>query len=143
MGDQSKTGRRQFLKGAAGVAGAAVAFPYVVPSSALGFDGTLAPSNRVTMGFIGVGGMGQGHLRPFIYQLGVQVVAVCDPNRWRREQAQHIVNGEYDKQVCTGYNDFRELLARRDIDAICIASLDSWHVLHALAAVRAGEERLC
>ena len=65
---------------------------------------------------------------------------MCDPNRWRREQAQHIVNGEYSKQVCAAYNDFRELVARPDIDAVCIASLDSWHVLHALAAVRAGKD---
>jgi predicted dehydrogenase len=84
--------------------------------------------------------MGQGQLRPFINQPDVQVVAVCDPNRWRREQAQHIVNGEYSKQVCAAYNDFRELVARPDIDAVCIASLDSWHVLHALAAVRAGKD---
>lgn len=140
MSDESKTGRRQFLKRTAGVAAASMAFPYIVPGSALGLDGGLAPSDRVTMGFIGVGLMGQNQLRPFIYQPGVQVVAVCDPNRWRREQAQHIVNGEYDKQVCAGYGDFRELVARRDIDAVCIASLDSWHVLHALAAVRAGKD---
>jgi predicted dehydrogenase len=140
MSDKSKTGRRQFLKRAAGVVGVSVAFPYIVPSSALGLDGAVAPSNRVTLGFIGVGNMGQNQLRPFIYQSDVQVVAVCDPNRWRREQAQHIVNGEYDKQVCAAYVDFRELVARRDIDAVCIASLDSWHVLHALAAVRAGKD---
>ena len=140
MRNEKGMNRRQFVEKAVGVAGASLAFPYIVPSSALGANGAVAPSNRVTMGFIGVGGMGQAHLRPFIYQPDVQVVAVCDPNRWRREQAQHIVNGEYNKQVCTAYNDFRELVARRDIDAICIASLDSWHVLHALAAVRAGKD---
>ncbi|HZP00964.1 MAG TPA: Gfo/Idh/MocA family oxidoreductase [Terriglobia bacterium] len=140
MNARTKTGRRQFLKRAAGVAGASAAFPYIVPSSALGLNGAVAPSDRVTMGFIGVGLMGQAHLRPFIYLPDVQVVAVCDPNRWRREQAQHIVNGEYAKQVCSAYVDFRELVMRRDIDAICIASLDSWHVLHALAAVRAGKD---
>ena len=106
----------------------------------MGREGAVAPSDRVTLGFIGVGNMGQGHLRPFIKQPDVQVVAVCDPNRWRREQAQHIVNGEYSKQVCAAYNDFRELVARPDIDAVCIASLDSWHVLHALAAARAGKD---
>jgi predicted dehydrogenase len=134
------TNRRQFLKRAAGVAGASVAFPYIVPSSALGLNGAVAPSDRVTLGFIGVGNRGQSYLRPFIYQPDVQVVAVCDPNRWRREQAQHIVNGEYNKQVCAAYGDFRVLLARPDIDAVCVNSLDSWHVLHALAAVRAGKD---
>ena len=132
--------RRQFLKRAAGVASASLAFPHIVPSSALGRDGAVAPSDRVTMGFIGVGGMGQEYLRAFIYQPDVQVLAVCDPNRWRREQAQHFVNGQYNKQVCAAHNDFRELVARPDIDAVCIASLDSWHVLHALAAVRAGKD---
>ena len=140
MSDVLKADRRQFLSRAAGLAGASLAFPYIVPASALGQGGAVAPSNRVTLGFIGVGNMGQGHLRPFIYQPDVQVVAVSDPNRWRREQAQHLVNGEYSKQVCAAYNDFRELLARPDIDAVCIASLDSWHVLHAMAAVRAGKD---
>jgi predicted dehydrogenase len=140
MSNKSQTNRRQFMRSAAGVAGASLAFPYIVPSSALGLEGAVAPSDRVTLGFIGVGNMGQGQLRPFINQPDVQVVAVCDPNRWRREQAQHIVNGEYSKQVCAAYNDFRELVARPDIDAVCIASLDSWHVLHALAAVRAGKD---
>jgi predicted dehydrogenase len=140
MSNKSQTNRRQFLTRAAGVAGASLAFPYIVPSSALGLDGAVAPSDRVTLGFIGVGNMGQNHLRPFIYQPDVQVVAVCDPNRWRREQAQHTVNGEYSKQVCAAYNDFRDLVARPDIDAVCIASLDSWHVLHALAAARAGKD---
>src|SRR5271157_2117560 len=139
MSNKSQTNRRQFLRRAAGVAGASLAFPCIVPSSALGLDGAVAPSDRITLGFIGVGTMGQAHLRPFIYQPDVQVVAVCDPNRWRREQAQHIVNGEYDKQVCAAYVDYRELLARPDIDAVLLASLDSWHVLHALAAVRAGK----
>jgi predicted dehydrogenase len=140
MSNKSQTNRRQFLRRAAGVAGASLAFPYIVPSSALGVDGAVAPSDRVTLGFIGVGNMGQDHFRRFIYQPAVQVVAVCDPNRWRREQAQHVVNGEYDKQVCAAYSDFRELVARPDVDAVCIASLDSWHVLHALAAVRAGKD---
>jgi predicted dehydrogenase len=140
MTKKTKTNRREFLEKTIGVAGATMAFPYIVPSSALGLNGAVAPSDRVTMGFIGVGGMGQAHLRPFINLGNVQAVAVCDVNRWRREQAQHTVNGEYGKQVCTAYNDFRELVARPDIDAISIASLDSWHVLHALAAVRAGKD---
>src|ERR1035437_7942769 len=140
MSDKPKTGRCQFLKSAAAVAGASVAFPSIVPSSALGLNGAVPPSDRVTMGFIGVGNMGQEYLRAFINLPDVQVLAVCDPNRWRREQAQHFVNGQYSKQLCAAYVDFRELVARPDIDAVCIASLDCWHVLHALAAVRAGKD---
>ena len=108
MSNELQTNRRHFLRRAAGAAGASLAFPHIVPSSAFGLDGAVAPSDRVALGFIGVGTMGQAHLRPFIYQPDVQVVAVCDPNRWRREQAQHIVNGEYNKQVCAAYNDFRD-----------------------------------
>jgi len=136
----SKPNRREFMQRTAGVVGASAAFPFIVPSRALGRDGAVAPSDRFTVGFIGVGNMGQAHLRHFIYQPEVEVIAVCDPNRWRREQAQHLINGEYNQQVCAAYNDFRELLARKDIDAVCISTLDSWHVLHALAAVRSGKD---
>jgi predicted dehydrogenase len=140
MPHAAKTNRREFMQRTAGVVGASAAFPYIVPSRALGRDGAVPPSDRVTVGSIGVGNMGQAHLRHFIYQPEVQLIAASDPNRWRREQAQHLVNGEYNQQVCAAYNDFRELLARKDIDAVCISTLDSWHVLHALAAVRAGKD---
>ncbi len=140
MSHKTKTNRRQFLTRAAGVAAASATLPSIVPCSALGLNGDVAPSNRITMGFIGVGGMGQDYMKEFTQLPDVQVVAVCDPNRWRREQAQHTVNGWYNKQGCAAYVDFRELVARRDIDAVCIASLDSWHVLHGLAAVRVGKD---
>jgi predicted dehydrogenase len=87
--------------------------------------------------------MGQAQLPTFLSQPDVQGVAVCDPVRWRREEAQHIVNGQYSKQVCAAYNDFRELVARPDIDAVLIASNDHWHVLHGLAAVRGGKDLYC
>ena len=70
MSHESKTDRRRFLKKAAGAAGASMAFPYIVPASALGLNGAVAANDRVTLGFIGVGNMGQDHFRPFIYQAG-------------------------------------------------------------------------
>jgi predicted dehydrogenase len=126
--------RREFLSSASAAA--------IVPASALGRGGAVAPSNRITLGFIGTGNMGQGDMKNFLPSPDAQIVAVCDSIRWRREQAQHLADTAYQKQICKAYRDFRELLARTDIDAVSIATLDSWHVLHALAAVRAGKDIL-
>ena len=120
----------------AGVTG----FPYVIASSALGKGGSVAPSNRIVMGAIGVGPQGRGVMRQFLHERDAQVVAVCDVKRPAREEAQKQVNNYYGKKVCAGYNDFLELLARDDIDAVSIASQDHWHVLHAVEAARAGKD---
>ena len=132
------TSRRRFLKTAA-AAGMAGVLPEIVPSSAMGRAGSVAPSERVVLACIGVGGMGQGDMHNFMACPEVQVVAVCDVKRAMREAAQQAVNAHYAAKVCETYSDFRDLVARDDIDAISIASTDSWHVLHALAAVRAGK----
>ncbi|MHC4253015.1 MAG: Gfo/Idh/MocA family protein, partial [Planctomycetota bacterium] len=138
--------RRDFLKQAA-VAGSAAVFPTVLPSSALGAD---APSNNVTMGFIGVGNQGTGELGGFLRDNRVRVLAVCDPNRespgyWGgrvggRENARKKVNGRYGNNDCAAYEDFRELLARDDIDAVHVATPDHWHALVVTAAARAGKD---
>ncbi len=132
--------RRSFLKRAALAASAGGAFPFVVPARVLGRGGALAPSERTTMGFIGLGTMGSNDMNTFLGLPEVQVVAVCDVKRNVREAAQARVEAQGGKGTCAAYNDFRELVARDDIDAVCIATLDSWHVLHALAAVRAGKD---
>jgi predicted dehydrogenase len=132
--------RRQFLKAAAGTAAGAIAFPYFVPSSALGKAGTIAPSNRVIVGCIGVGGQGTGVMQNFLHQDIARVVAVCDVKANRRQAAKNRVDQHYGNSACTEYHDFRELLARDDIDAVMIASTDHWHVLHSLAAARAGKD---
>jgi predicted dehydrogenase len=128
--------RRQFLKGAA----VAVAAPLIIPASALGGAGRIAPSERIVMGSIGVGNMGFGDMSACMGVPGTQVVAVCDVKRAMRERAKQAVDAHYGNKDCAVYNDFRELLDRGDIDALTIATLDSWHVLHALAAVRAGKD---
>jgi predicted dehydrogenase len=133
-------GRRQFLKKAAGIAAAAATGPWIVPSRALGKDGAIAPGDRIVMGSIGVGGRGQAVMAGFLELPEAQVVAVCDVKRDQRELAHEQVDRHYQKKVCAAYDDFRELLARQDIDAVSIASTDHWHVLHALAAVRAGKD---
>ena len=134
---QRRIHRRGFLRS---IAGAAVAMPWVIPSTALGRGKRPPPSERVVMGFIGVGGRGQGVMGEFLSLPEAQAVAVCDVKRPEREMARSHVDGRYGGKACAEYGDFRDLVARDDIDAVSIASNDHWHVLHALAAVRSGKD---
>jgi len=141
----SKLSRRRFLKTAA-----AVGAPLVIPASALGRGGAVAPSNRIVMGCIGVGIMGTKDMRGFLQCPGTQIVAVCDVDTNRRNSARGIVCEHYAALApsgsfkdCDGYNDFRDLVARDDIDAVLIATPDHWHVLAAMAAARAGKDMYC
>jgi predicted dehydrogenase len=129
--------RRCFLSGAA----AGVAAPYVIGSGALGAAGRPAPSNRVTMGFIGIGGQGTGLLHSFVRS--AQVLAVCDVDARRRQGAKDVVDQAYGDKGCAGYSDFRALLARPDIDTVCIATPDHNHVLPVILAAKAGKDIYC
>ena len=140
MSQNKKLDRRAFLKQATGLALGAAAFPTIIPSSALGKDGAVAPSNRIGIGMIGVGGMGTGDMQALMWSPDAQIVAVCDLKPERRENAARIADEKYGKNSCAKYEHFWEMLARKDIDAVSIASNDHWHVLHALAAVRAGKD---
>jgi predicted dehydrogenase len=139
--------RRDFLKGAAvsvGVPG----FPHAVASSALGKAGTVSPSNRITVGCVGVGGErpgGQGtvDLHEFLGRGEVQVIAVCDVDSNHRERACNIVNEKYASRDCAAYNDFRELIGREDIDAVSLVLPDHWHAIPAVMAARAGKDVFC
>jgi len=139
--------RRRFLKTAAATAVAITAGPTIIPAAALGRNGTIAPSNRVALGHIGVGGQGSGLLRGFLSLAEGQSIALCDPYKVRREQQAQTVDKNYaakhEKESykgCKTYNDFRDLLARDDIDAVVIATPDHWHVPIAMASVRAGKD---
>ena len=135
--------RRAFLR--KGIAGAAAsAFPTIIPCSVLGAN---APSNRITMGCIGVGRMGRGDMRSFMGFKQLQVLAVCDVDANRAEDALALVEKTYAARTpsgswkgCISYGDFREVTARADIDAVMVCTPDHWHVLPALAAVRAGKD---
>ena len=148
--------RRALLRNAAGMATAA-AFPYIVPSSALGKANAPPASERVVMGCIGTGNQGTNDMRDFLRDSRVQVVAVCDVNResagyWDnriggREPARKIVEEHYAAQKesgaykgCAGYEDFRELLARDDIDAVLIALPDHWHSISVIEAAKASKD---
>jgi predicted dehydrogenase len=137
--------RRHFLRNTA----ASVAFPYIIMSSAMGADGQTAPSNRLNIGFIGVGGQGGGHLNN-THRDDMQTIAVCDVDATRMERARKRVNDIYAEKKtsgtykgCDAYRDFRELLAREDIDAVLIASPDHWHALLSIAAMKSGKDVYC
>ncbi len=129
--------RRQFIKN---IFGAAVTAPYFIPAAALGRNGAVAPSNRVTLGCIGVGGMGTGNMNGFLTKPNAQVLAVCDVDTAHRNNARDLVNKAYGNSDCAVYNDFRDVLARRDIDAVMIATPDHWHGIIAVAAARARKD---
>ncbi len=151
--------RRGFLRRGATALSAAVFAPTIIPASALGRGGVKAPSERITMGFIGVGGQGSGHLLggAWTYVPGgysarrdVQVLAVCDAWENRRENATRQVNENYAKlsgqgtyHSCKAYRDFRDVLARGDIDAVLIASPVHWHGVMAVMAAKAGKDIYC
>jgi len=130
------TTRRQFLKTSAIAAGTALVWPTIIPSSVLGAD---APSNRITIGSIGVGNQGASNLKGFMGQPGCQVIAICDVDAGYREEARKIAKIE----PASCYNDFRDLLSRDDIDAVVICTPDHWHVPISIAAVRAGKDVFC
>jgi len=136
----NSTTRRQFLKQTSALAFSAAALPVLAPASALGRAGEAAPNNRIAVGCIGVGPQGQGDMGNFLNQKDAQVVAVCDVMQEHLNQARDRVNQHYKNTDCATYADFRQLLARKDIDAVLIATPDHWHVLTAIAAVRAGKD---
>jgi len=144
--------RRQWLGTALGsAAGAALAGPYVAPASALGAGGKPAPSERITIGMIGVGRQGTlANLKTLISYDDTHIVAVCDVDAWRLENARKMVDDFYAGRSragaakgCGAYRDFRDVLARPDIDAVMISTPDHWHVPMAMAAAQAGKDISC
>jgi len=143
--------RRGFLKGAAAVAIGTAVCPRVIPSRALGLDKVPAPSQRITLGFIGTGDHGiNRNVRGFLNQPDAQVLAVCDVDAARREDAKKIVEQHYADAMakgiykgCGSYNDFREIIGRKDVDAVMVSTPDHWHVIPSIAAVKAGKDVIC
>jgi predicted dehydrogenase len=139
----NRISRRTFIKTAAGAATVA-GFPTIVPSSVLG---QMAPSKQINIGAIGVGRISRGHDLPAIFKVnGVRVVAVCDLAGHRVEQGKKFVNDEYEKKLgkpyngVTGYSNYHELLANKDIDAVVVSTPDHQHALIGCSAVRAGKD---
>src|SRR3954466_10528922 len=136
--------RRQFVKRA----GAAIAVPFILPSHI--WSAEVKPNDRIVLGSIGMGTQGRGLMGGFLGKKETQTVAVCDVDTNRREFSKKTVEEFYAKKAgqesykgCRGYNDFRELLARKDIDAVVIATPDHWHALIGTAAAKAGKDIYC
>jgi predicted dehydrogenase len=141
--------RRNFIKTVAGTAAGVAAFPYVAPSSALGAGGQTPPSERITIGFIACGKQSKHLMRSFLNSPGTQVVAACDVDRLKLARGKDIVekhyaekgNGSY--KGCDIYGDFRDVLARDDIDAVVISTPDHWHAVTVIESCKAGKDIYC
>jgi myo-inositol 2-dehydrogenase / D-chiro-inositol 1-dehydrogenase len=129
--------RRQFVQTGA----IAVAVPALIPARLLGAD---APSNKITVGFIGTGDHGTSwNLRRYLQLRDARVVMVCDVDSTRLDKAKAIVDEQYLNRDCAKTKDFREVIARKDIDAVMISTPDHWHTLISLMALRAGKDVQC
>ena len=136
---QSTVDRRAFLAGSI-AAGAIAAAPYIIPARALGRDGAIAPSEKITLGVIGIGPRCTYDLKAMMGLADVQCVAIADVQASRRDAGKKLVDEKYGNQDCKLYRDFRELLARKDIDAVIIATGDRWHATASMMAAEAGKD---
>ena len=140
--------RRTFVRNSAAVSALAVAAPSIIPSSALGNDDVAAPSNRITLGFIGIGKQASGHLGYLTGRKETQTLAVCDIHKLRRESAHETVVKKYadlerKNATCDAYADYHDVLGRKDIDAVVIGTPDHWHTLLNIEAAKAGKDIYC
>jgi predicted dehydrogenase len=134
--------RRQFVRAVA------AAGPLLLTSRLYSADPP--PSDRINLGFIGVGTQGRGHVGAFLGRADVQVTAVCDVVAERRDKAKQMVEDHYAKQKdrdsyngCQAFNDFRDLLEVKGLDAVVIATPDHWHAIPTVFAARAGKHVYC
>jgi predicted dehydrogenase len=149
MSRSTRISRRTLLKRAAATAGA-FGVPYLIPASALGLQGAVAPSNRIRYGYIGCGNHGVGWNFVQIYRCpDAQIVAVCDVDEGHLRTAKANVDAHYgealgkDYRGCAALSDFRDLINRKDIDVVGIATPDHWHVIPAIMAAKAGKDVIC
>ena len=139
MSVAKKPTRRDFMK----TTGAAFGVPYVITSAALGNSERPAASDRIVMGGIGIGNMGRGDQGAFLGRKDVQYVALSDVREEVRDKSKANIDRHYINGDCKVYNDFRELLARTDIDAVHIATPDHWHAIMVIEACRNGKDVYC
>ena len=128
--------RRQFLQHAA----TALAAPMIVPASALGLNGAVAPSNRIVFANIGIGNRARYVMPSFLAQTDLVFTAVSDCREDRLKSAKEMIDQHYGNADCRMYPDFQELLAQKDIDAVFIATGDRWHTTASIYAARAGKD---
>ena len=136
--EQREVSRRSFVKGL----GIGLAAPLIVPAAALGKDANTAPNERITVAAIGTGNQGRGLIGGVLQQKEAHVIALCDVNKNNLKEAKDTVDKHYGQSTDT-YHDFRELLARKDIDAVIIATPDHWHAIICIQAAKAGKDIYC
>jgi predicted dehydrogenase len=136
MNSKNRATRRQFL----GNSMAAAALPWIVPSHVLGRDGAIAPSEKITLGVIGIGPRCTYDLQAMLALPDVRCVAIADVQASRRDAGKTLVEKHYGNSDCKLYRDFRELLDRKDIDAVLIATGDRWHATASMLAAQAGKD---
>ncbi len=139
MSGTHKGTRREFLKGAAATT-AAASLVSVLPAHALGREGGVAPSEKITLGVIGIGPRCIYDLQAMLQFADVQCVAIAEVQAIRREAGKKLVDEHYGNADCVVYRDFRELLDRADIDTVLIATGDRWHAPASILAAEAGKD---
>jgi predicted dehydrogenase len=136
---KEKINRRRFVGKSLVATAGLITLPTILPAKVFARPGRILPNDKINLAHIGVGEMGSGHVKSFIGQEDVRTVAICDVRKEHRDRAKTVVDTRYGNNDCTTYNDFRELLARKDIDAVVIAVPDHWHVLIGIEAARQGK----
>jgi len=134
--------RRRFLKQAV-QAGVFMGVPYVIPGTALGMNGSVAPSERITLGAIGIGNRGRYVLSCFLREPDLHCVAICDVRADNRQRAKDMIDDANRNKDCKTYIDMREVYARDDIDAVLIATGPNWHATASTMAAKAGKDVYC
>ena len=135
-----KETRRNFIKKIAQAGAMAIGFPAIIPSSVLGRNGKIAPSNRIMVGCIGVGWQGTSNMEGFLREPDARVIAVCDVDDNHLTEAKNIIDKQYGNSDCTTFHNFRDLLARKDIDVVSLGLPDHWHAIPAIEAAQAGKD---
>jgi predicted dehydrogenase len=132
----SKVSRRRFLS----LTGVVLALPTIIPGRVLGRQDAPAPSQRITLGLVGCGNMGTTNTEAFLALKECQIAAACDVDKKHLENGVNLVNKHYQNHDCKPYHDYRELMVRKDIDAVMLATPDHWHELVAVEAARHGKD---
>ncbi len=140
MNPRPDRSRRRFLVGGLAASAAASLAPTIIPASALGRDGATAPSERLTLGIVGIGPRCTYDLKAMLPMNDVRCTAIADVQARRREAGKQLVDGHYGDSDCRLYRDFRELLDRKDIDAVLVATGDRWHAAASILAAKAGKD---
>jgi predicted dehydrogenase len=129
-----KNSRRIFLKNSLSAVAGAIVLPHIIPSSAMGMNGVVPPSDRILMGSIGVGSQGSSNLRDFLNFKEIQYVAMCDLDSGHLEKASAMVTKKTGKDDFRKYKDYREFLEKEKLDAVCISVPDHWHSIAYISA---------